>query len=185
MDASAAGSDNGSRIAFYRSARLRPELTGVVKGGWLVSGRARARARGGELGVRLSPSSFPSGTLKTRVHARNATWRNATHSAHLRLTAPRGIALLNSWRETPGTCKYSFVEWDAQCEVLAYDGRAKFNQAPRFAREPSRDKPCQSRGNASSCQLPLLPDAIQQNNREISVHTIFQSNHFTRKRENR
>lgn len=38
---------------------------------------------------------------------------------------------------------------------------------------PIREKPCQSRGNASSCRLPLLPDALRQNNsREILVHTV-------------
>jgi len=60
-----------------------------------IDGGGKGRVtEGASRGVRSSSPSFSSGTLKTRMHARNATRRNATHSAHLRFR--RGSALLNS-----------------------------------------------------------------------------------------
>lgn len=79
----------------------------------------------------------------------------------------RDFALLNSWRETPGTCKYSLAESETARfgVMLAYDGRAKFNQAPRIARAESREAVLESRERfqlPASCSLVARCDPAKQ-----------------------
>lgn len=134
----------------------------------------RERKRGKQQidGVRLfsssssSSSSFPSGTLKTRMHARNITQRNAFGPTSRNSQASLFIKFLTRG-DGHGTCKYSFHRARSVIRgARSYDGCAKFKQpaAAEIAGEPTREKPCWSRGNVSSCRLPSLLDAIRQKN---------------------